>query len=803
MRYGYFDEANKEYVIDRPDTPAPWANYLGSPEYGAIISNNAGGYSFVKSGANGRILRYIFNSFDQPGRYIYLRDNDSKDYWSASWQPVGKDLDSYKSECHHGTGYTYMNAEYAGIKSSVLYYVPLDKTHEVWKLKVTNDSDKPRNLSVFGYCEFTNDNNYEQDQVNLQYTLFITRTYFMGNRIKQVINENVNKGAAINGSVAFTRFFGLAGAEVASYAGDKEAFLGRYHGYGNPVGVENGDCGNCLNYNGNACGALETKITLAPGESKELAFVLGMKNDAETEAVMNSYADVHAQSEAELAELKEYWHGKLNHFQVKTPSESFNAMINTWNAYQCFLTFTWSRAASFIYCGERNGYGYRDTVQDIQGVIHTDPEAALDKIRFMLSAQVDNGGGLPLVRFDHEERAGHEGTPDDPDYVRETGHPAYRADDALWLFPTVYKYISETGNLDFMDEEITWSNIEKKATVYEHLQKAIDFSMNHLGPHGLPAGLHADWNDCLRLGAQGESSFVALQLYYAFTIMRYFAEKKNDTEYIAYLDKTQKEIGDKINDLWWEDDRYNRGFKDTGELIGSKNDPEASMWLNPQTWAVISGHASKEQAEIAMESVERELNTAYGAKIMAPSYVDHYFDGALAGLFPPSTKENGGIFSQTQGWLILAEALMGHGDKAFRYFEESSPSSQNDKAEIRKLEPYVHGQYTEGDESPFHGRSHVHWLTGTASTCMVGCVEGICGIRPDLDGLRVAPTIPSDWKEMTMEKNFRGKKIVIKVENPNGAQAGFKEFYINGEKQDDNYIPADKLTDVTEVRMVM
>ena len=320
---------------------------------------------------------------------------------------------------------------------------------------------------------------------------------------------------------------------------------------------------------------------------------------------------------------------------------------------------------------------------------------------------------------------------------------------------------------------------------------------------GLPAGLHADWNDCLRLGAQGESSFVALQLYYAFTIMRYFAEKKNDTEYIAYLDKTQKEIGDKINDLWWEDDRYNRGFKDTGELIGSKNDPEASMWLNPQTWAVISGHASKEQAEIAMESVERELNTAYGAKIMAPSYVDHYFDGALAGLFPPSTKENGGIFSQTQGWLILAEALMGHGDKAFRYFEESSPSSQNDKAEIRKLEPYVHGQYTEGDESPFHGRSHVHWLTGTASTCMVGCVEGICGIRPDLDGLRVAPTIPSDWKEMTMEKNFRGKKIVIKVENPNGAQAGFKEFYINGEKQDDNYIPADKLTDVTEVRMVM
>ena len=480
---------------------------------------------------------------------------------------------------------------------------------------------------------------------------------------------------------------------MTSYNGDKEAFIGLYHDYGNPVAVERGKCDGVCNYNENSCGALHTALELAPGETKTMAFLLGKYKESDADKIIAAYEDVSV-CDKEIEELKKYWHAKLENFKINTPSPAFNSMVNTWNAYQCFLTFTWSRAASFIYCGERNGYGYRDTVQDIQGVIHTDPGAALDKIRFMLSAQVDNGGGLPLVRFDHEERAGHEGTPDDPDYVRETGHPAYRADDALWLFPTVYKYISETGNLDFMDEEITWSNIEKKATVYEHLQKAIDFSMNHLGPHGLPAGLHADWNDCLRLGAQGESSFVALQLYYAFTIMRYFAEKKNDTEYIAYLDKTQKEIGDKINDLWWEDDRYNRGFKDTGELIGSKNDPEASMWLNPQTWAVISGHASKEQAEIAMESVERELNTAYGAKVMAPSYVDHYFDGALAGLFPPSTKENGGIFSQTQGWLILAEALMGHGDKAFQYFEESSPSSQNDKAEIRKLEPYVHGQYT-------------------------------------------------------------------------------------------------------------
>ncbi|MBO6113702.1 MAG: N,N'-diacetylchitobiose phosphorylase, partial [Lachnospiraceae bacterium] len=312
MRFGYFDEANKEYVIDRPDTPAPWANYLGSPEYGAIISNNAGGYSFVKSGANGRIIRYVFNNFDQPGRYIYIRDNKTRDYWSASWQPVGKPLDVYKSECHHGTGYTNIKASYEGIDSEALYYVPLDKTHEVWKVKVTNNSNEEKDLSVFGYCEFTNDNNYEQDQVNLQYTLFITKTYFVNNRIKQVINENVTK-SAVNDSKVVNRVFGLVGADVASYCGDKEEFLGRYHSYANPVGVENGNCGNKLNYNINACGALETKLILKPGESKEFAFILGMKSDSEADEIMAAYNDVAKKSVEEIAELKEYWHSKLNH----------------------------------------------------------------------------------------------------------------------------------------------------------------------------------------------------------------------------------------------------------------------------------------------------------------------------------------------------------------------------------------------------------------------------------------------------------------------------------------------------------
>ena len=489
MKYGYFDEERKEYVITRPDTPAPWVNYLGSPEYGAIVSNNAGGYSFAKSGANGRILRYIFNQFDQPGRYIYLRDNETTDYWSASWQPVGKDLESYKSECHHGTAYTKMIADYSEIRSEVRYYVPLNQSYEVWNLSVTNASPKERELSIIGYAEFTNNSNYEQDQVNLQYSQFITRTVFKENRVRQMIHANLDRleaGEEVDNKNVEDRFFGLAGSKVDSWCGEKEGFLGRYHGYHNPLGVVKGKLNNKGNYNENACGALCTVLKLAPGETKELAFLVGMKSDKIADKILRHYEDCEAVCKAELEELITYWHGQLSHFQVKTPNEAFNTMINTWNAYNCFMTFIWSRAASFTYCGLRNGYGYRDTVQDIQGVIHLAPEMAVEKIRFMLSAQVDNGGGLPLVKFTHTP--GKEDTPDDASYVQETGHPAYRADDALWLFPTVYKYVSETGNVAFIDEVIPFAN-KDEGTVYEHLKRAIDFSMNHLGKHGMPAGL--------------------------------------------------------------------------------------------------------------------------------------------------------------------------------------------------------------------------------------------------------------------------------------------------------------------------
>ena len=803
MQYGYFDEQAREYVITRPDTPEPWANYLGSPEYGALISNNAGGYSFVRSGANGRILRYVFNQFDQPGRYVYLRDNASGDHWSASWQPVGKDLDAYRSQCRHGTGYTKMLADYGGIHSEVLYYVPLGKSHEVWELTVRNDSPRTRELTLTGYAEFTNNGNYEQDQVNLQYSRFITRTLFDRDRIRQQIHGNLDAIAAdsaVDEKRVTERFFGMAGARVSSYCGDKSRFLGPYHGYGDPAGVTSGDLGNFLNYNETSCGALSTVVSLEPGEARTIAFLLGERSPEESAAILDSYQTPEEVCLREWEALVREWHGRFSHFQVKTPCPEFDVMVNTWNAYNSFMTFTWSRAASFIYCGLRNGYGYRDTVQDIQGVIHLAPEQAADKLRFMLSAQVEHGGGLPLVKFTHDP--GHEDTPEDASYVQETGHPAYRADDALWLFPTVYKYIAETGNIAFLDEVIPFAN-RGEGTVYEHLKRALDFSMRHLGPHKMPAGLYADWNDCLRLGADGESSFVAFQFYYAFTILRIFAEEKEDTTYLSWLEEEQSLLKKRLNDLCWNEDRFIRGFTEAGETIGERTAPEANMWLNPQSWAVISGLADRRQAELAMENVYRQLNTAYGAVLMDPPYHAHAFDGALAVIYNAGVKENGGVFSQSQGWLILAEALLGHGGRAFAYFCENAPSMQNDRAEIRGIEPYCYGQFTEGKSSPHAGHSHVHWLTGTASTVMVGCVEGILGMRPCLYGLQISPAIPGEWESLEIHKDFRGKHLHIVVRNPGHAECGCKSLTVDGVPVEGNYIPESMLKERSEIELLM
>lgn len=794
MNYGYFDLENKEYVITRPDTPAPWVNYLGSPTYGAIISNNTTGYSFAKSGANGRIIRHRFNSIsnDAPGRYIYLKDLESMDYWSGSWSPVCKPFETYKSECRHGTGYTVITSEYKGIHAETTYFVPLGAEHEVWQCKVTNKDKVERKLSVVGYCEFVNHSNFMEDLIDLQCSLFLTSTSFKGSFIHQ--KHRLEPGVA-----PVERFFGLCDARIDAYCGERDAFLGTYRGYGNPIGVEKGLKGQ-LNYNGNSCGALQSDIVLQLGETKTFTYILGQNSEKKAVETIGMYKDS-SLAEKQLEELKSYWHKNLSALQVHTPDEAFNNMVNVWNAYNCFMTFIWSRAASFIYCGLRNGFGYRDTVQDIQGIIHLAPEMAKEQLIFMLSAQVTNGAGLPLVKYSHH--AGYEDTPDDESYVKATGHPSYRADDALWLFPTVNKYIYESGDIAFLDEVISYANDGEQGSVYEHLKRAIEFSMNHLGSHGLPAGLHADWNDGLKLGKLGESTFVAFQLIYAIRILKTYAVERGDTGYVTYLDSIYEKL-DVLLQECWNGDRWIRGYAEDGQIIGKRTDAEASMWLNPQSWSVISGFASEEQAEMAMESVHRELNTPYGAMLFAPPYEKHPFEGATGiNYYNSYTKENGGIFSQPQGWLILAEAKMGHGNRAYEYWKEAAPAAYNDSIETRILEPYVHGQFIEGSGSPFAGRAHVHWLTGTASTVMVGTVEGILGLKPESRGIVIDPAIPSEWKEFTMDKKFRGKMLHITVKNPNGVEHGVKSVVVNNTVINGTFIEEIILKDENEIIIQM
>ncbi|MCL2096732.1 MAG: N,N'-diacetylchitobiose phosphorylase, partial [Oscillospiraceae bacterium] len=472
--------------------------------------------------------------------------------------------------------------------------------------------------------------------------------------------------------------------------------------------------------------------------------------------------------------------------------DAFNHEVNTWNAYQCFITFTWSRAASFIYCGQRNGYGYRDTVQDIQGIIHLAPEMAKELLKFMLSAQVSAGAGLPLVKYNHN--AGHENTPDDEAYRSATGSHDWRSDDALWLFPTVDKYLRESGDMGFLDEIIVFAEEGGgEGTVLEHLKRALDFNYNNMTKYGLPAGLSADWNDCLQTGRNGVSSFVAFQVYYALEIFAELCKFKNNGEWYEWAVSKRKDLSEAIDKYLKEPDRYLRAITEDGLKIGSSESEEASVWLNAQSWAVISGKASGDYAQTILNTVDKNLNTKYGVKLFAPPFKKFGFPVARMILFTPGTKENAGIFSHTQGWIIQAEAKAGNGDRAFEYYTKANPCAYNDIAEVRRLEPYVHGQFIESDYSAYAGRANVHWLTGTASSMMIAAVEGILGIKPQFGGIKFDPCIPSGWKNLTIKKVFRGKKLNVEIINDGGSQKGVRRVNLNGADINGEVIAFDKL----------
>ncbi len=699
MQYGYFDDKAKEYVITRPDTPQSWSNYLGSTEYGAIITNNAGGYGFYQSGARGRFLRLHFNNvpLDQPGRYIYLRDNQNKDYWSASWQPVGKPLDQYQSTCRHGTAYTVIASRYAGIATETTYFIPLGQTFEYWRLKVTNESDVRRELSLFSFCEFTNQWDTFQDQVNLQYSLFIIRgERTADNLLRIAIQDNLTpeSGSFFIHDIARHTWIGLVGAPLESFDTSREAFLGPYRGYHCPLAVERGSCSNSNAYGDNACGSLQTSLTLQPGESREVLVLLGIGDALTTgKNILSEFGSLD-RAAVELQTLKDHWHKKLGSLVVETPDEEFNHTINVWGLYNCLVTFAWSRSASLVYNGERDGLGFRNSVQDILGVVAAIPNEARQRLELMLTGQASSGGAMPIVRpFEH--KPGHEKAP---------APEEYRSDDCLWFFNAVPVYVNEAGNLDFYNKILPYAD-EGEATVFGHLRRALEFNLERTGKHGLPCGLLADWNDCLKLGYNGESLFIAFQLRLGLTIYGEVAGQLRKPEEVAWALYERGKLDASIQACAWDGDWFIWAIGEDGTVYGTKEFEEGQVYLNTQVWSVISGAATPVQAKGCMQTVKDRLATPYGLMLSSPPFVKTPIDVMRAVVFNPGIKENAGIFNHTQGWGIMAECMLGNGDRAYEYFHAGMPAAYNTRAEIRQCEPYVQGQTTYSTYSPRPGNT--------------------------------------------------------------------------------------------------
>ncbi|MFZ6030301.1 MAG: GH36-type glycosyl hydrolase domain-containing protein [Chloroflexota bacterium] len=794
MRFGYFDDTQREYVVTRPDTPASWSNYLGDTNFGAIITNNAGGYGFYKSGAQGRYLRLRFNNvpMDQPGRYFYLRDNDNGDYWSASWQPVGKPLDQYESACHHGTAYSTFEAKYAGIGSEATYFIPLDQTFEYWKLKVTNSSDRPRNLSVFTYCEFSNFWHTSQDLVNLQYTLFITRGEKRDGLLRIAINDHLLNDPRPDADHGSHLWMALIGQPMAGFDTSRETFLGPYRSYDRPIVVENGQCTNSETYGDNACGTVQSNLLLQPGESAELLVMLGLgPSETVGQKTIAEFGSLE-RADAELAHLKNKWHSRLDSLTVKTPDEAFNHTMNMWGLYNNLITFAWSRAASLVYNGERDGLGFRDSVQDVLGVAAAIPEEVRARLALLLTGQDSNGGAMPIVKpFDHH-----------PGQMPLTDPEEYRSDDCLWFFNAIPMYVDETGDVDFYNEVLPYAD-QGEATVFGHLRRALEFNLERMGKHGLPCGLSADWNDCLKLGYHGESLFVAFQLRLGLNTYAQIAELLGKPEEATWARSHVGPLDEAIQKYCWDGEWFIWAIGEDGTVYGTKAYEEGQVYLNTQVWSVLSGAATPEQAETCMKSLEKHLATPYGVMLCAPPFEKTPIDVMRAVLFLKGIKENAGIFNHTQGWVVMAECLLGHGDRAFEYYKAFMPAAYNDRAEIRGCEPYVQGQTTYATVSPRAGTCRTSWLSGAVSWAYYSAFYALLGLQPQLNGFRIDPCIPGDWPGYTATRRFRGKTLNIEVTNPNQVCRGVKSLTVNGKAVEGNLIPLEMLAETNQVEVVL
>ena len=798
MKYGYFDDPNREYVITRPDTPLPWINYLGCQAYFGIISNTAGGYSFYRDARLRRLTRYRYNNapFDFGGRFIYLRDDASGEFWSPSWQPTRRNLQNYV--CRHGMGYTVISSEYGGIEASTRYLVPLDENLEIWQLTVTNRRQRAADLSVFSSIEFCLWD-AQDDATNFQ------RNFSIGE--VEIENGVIYHKTEYRERRDHYSFFACS-EKITGFDTQRDSFLGPYRGWDNPLAVEQGRSGNSVAHGWAPIGSHQVKLSLQPAESRQVVFVLGYhensrerKFDPPNSQVLNKKGAkfalarylVPANADAAFEKLRSHWNELLGICQVETPDVHTNRMVNIWNAYQCMATFNMSRSASFYESGIGRGLGFRDSNQDLLGFVHMVPGRARERILDLAATQLPSGGAYhqyqPLTKRGNNDVGS--GFNDDPH----------------WLIVGVAAYLKETGDWSILDETVPYDNQAGTETpLHEHLQRSFRYTLDHLGPHGLPLIGRADWNDCLNLncfsdspgqsfqtttnkdGKVAESVFIAALFVLAGRELAEIAEQRGlQAEASSYLSEVKK-METTISRHGWDGEWFLRAFDDFGRKIGSKENAEGRIFIETQGFCTLAGIGLDDgSARAALDSTRKMLATQHGIILQQPAYSKYYLELGEISSYPPGYKENAGIFCHNNPWVMIGETRVGNGDAAYDYYTRINPSAREQISEVHRCEPYVYAQMIAGRDAPTHGEAKNSWLTGTAAWNYYAITQWILGIRPSYGGLVIAPVVPKGWRGFRAARKFRGVTYRIAVERAGDGNEVSLE--VNGEPVPGNNVP--------------
>ncbi len=797
MKFGYFDSAAREYVITDPRTPVKWINYIGTRDFGGFVDHTGGALICKGDPSFNRMTKYLqqMPASDFKGTTLYLRIHTHRGYevFSPFFVPTLQPLDQY--ECHVGLGYTRIVSELLGICCEVTIFVPKGQSVEIRSIELTNLSDKVQTLDVIPVVEYTHPNAMQQftNADWIPQTMQSWRENVDGCTVL-LQSPFMNKERQVN--------YLTSNLPASSYETDRKVFLGEneYGSFRSPLSLQKPQLSNSEARRGDNIAALMHEIKeLQPGETRRLILQFGQTSslDAAREGIAK-YRNPEVVDQ-ELAKIKEFWDGYLDVLQVETPDADMNSMLNVHNPYQCYVTKTWSRYLSYYQLGMGlRGMGIRDSSQDVMAVLASVPEEGKEFIKLLLSFQTRDGKAYH--QFNPFTLEGNEG-----DSLEMEDRPHYYSDDHLWGVLAVCAIIKETGDVSFMEEQVPFYEKDKQgqvleqASVLEHLKRGLRFTAQDTGQHGLPLLGFADWNDTVNLPRGAESLFTAnlygKALKEMIQLLQFLHQNAEAEEFKALYERMQT----CVENEGWDGEWYTRYFDDQGKPLGSHVNPYGKIYLNAQSWAVISGFASEERGQQAMESVNKHLNTKYGIKLSHPGFngYDPHYGGVTT--YPPGAKENGGIFLHTNPWAMIAETMLGHGDRAYEYYRQINPVGKNEMIEVYECEPYVYAQNILANEHPMFGLGRNSWLSGTASWCYQAATQWILGIRPQFDGLQIDPCIPSAWDGFSVTRRYRGQKMSIKVHNPEHVCKGVKRMTLNGTELDGNVIP--KLSNLSEVQV--